>query len=696
MSGFKVQIETANETLVYTNKEIKTLNTRTFATNDATKPVYKAFPNSGTLVIADIGLELFNKAINGEFDNTYNFIVRIYKGDNLIAYHIVNQRPKYDFKNKTLTLSLGNEIDSFASTNYNGYTYPYDKKPANASDIVEDILQTNDYVFETLSKLSLPIKFAYLPKSNKQISIDKVLEVLSSSLIKVPYKSKGLDRFKFIDMTGKSLSKTIYKILPKHINKSFVPNIILDNRFTNIVLNAKNVYLQGKGDYEVYNTNINNIIIEDENSNSNVSKVSDDLSVSNRLVYWDLPTASNREGIVIGVKGGNLFYYKQVVVVNEKQNSNLTTIIDIPKAKKLENDTLKDIYENTNPTISMLYTVNKYKTKPIYAVKNSNTSGGEFSYWSTDIMDSSKFPTIEELKKLGVAESNTYQGLIPTNFVNSVTNSLENEIKVEIIADRFKGLSDLIYNSYRKDFEGYSKFLIGRQSILLTANGLIKTLEYGSGISYDYKEYIEGTAQLIEIIPLSISISYKGVVSEIKFDENYSVVSSDSNINVFESTNENELIQSGLNYAEQDSLAKTVVTEMQAFYQDGIRTGNLSVIFDNYKSTDTKNTKDIDTPFEIGDLVIPCKDFDGTPIITKNNKPVVYKVVGNEIEKNGNAGIQHLQLMESPFVDYENTNIDLLSVEDSTNTVDNSINTVQDSNESVEQFEITDKDLLNL
>lgn len=679
MSGFRVQIQTANETLNYTNKEIKTLNTRTFATNDATKPVYKAFPNSGTLVIADIGLQLFNKAINGEFDNTYNFIVRIYKGDNLIAYHIVNQRPKYDFKNKTLTLSLGNEIDSFASTNYNGYTYPYDKKSEKTINIINDILQTYNYDYEPITKLSYPIKFAYLPKSDKQIAIDKVLELLSSSLIKVPIKESGLDEFKIIDMTSKIISEeTIYKILPKHINKSFVPNIILDNRFTNIVLNAKNVYLQGKGDYEVYNTNINNINIEE---NSNVSKVSDDLS-NNQVVTWN-DFDIDQHGEIIGVKGGNLFYYKQVVVVNEKQNSNLTTVIDIPKAKKIENDILKDIYENTNPTISMLYTVNKYKTKPIYAVKEPDALPMQFSYWSTDIMDSSKFPTIEELKKLGVAESNTYQGIIPTNFDNYDSGGKE---KVEIIADRFKELSDLIYNSYRKDFEGYSKFLIGRQSILLNAKGEIK---YHDLTEFKFYSYIEGTAQLVEIIPLSISISYKGVVSEIKFDENYSVVSSDSNINVFESTNENELIQSGLNYAEQDSLAKKVVTEMQAFYQDGIRTGNLSVIFDKYQSTDNKTTKDIDTPFEIGDLVIPCKDFDGTPIITKNNKPVVYKVVGNEIEKNGNAGIQHLQLMESPFVDYENTAIDLLSVEDSTNTV-------QDSNESVEEFEITDKDLLNL
>ena len=120
---------------------IQDLSTRTMATNNPTQPVFDVFANQGLLVLKDKDLTLYNNAISGVFDNTYQFDVFLYKGNKLIASHIVNQRPYYDFANKTLTLNLGNSIDSFLNVLYKGFEYPLE--PQAIETIQRNILNNN-------------------------------------------------------------------------------------------------------------------------------------------------------------------------------------------------------------------------------------------------------------------------------------------------------------------------------------------------------------------------------------------------------------------------------------------------------------------------------------------------------------------------------------------------------------------------
>ena len=123
MGKFRAKIivkisEDASQEIPFEFDTIQDLSTRTMATNNHTQPVFDVFANQGTLVLKDKDLTLYNNAINGVFDNAYQFEVFLYKGETLLARHIINQRPYYDFANKTLTLSLGNSIDSFANSLY--------------------------------------------------------------------------------------------------------------------------------------------------------------------------------------------------------------------------------------------------------------------------------------------------------------------------------------------------------------------------------------------------------------------------------------------------------------------------------------------------------------------------------------------------------------------------------------------------
>ena len=265
MSEFRAEIDIVNssgntETLVFNKDRLKSLRTRTFCTNNPTQPVFDVFANDGTIVIKDIDLSLYNRALQGDFDNTYKFDVRLYKGTEQIAYHIVNQRPKYDFANKTLTLNLGNNIDILKDIVFKGYSRDYEE---NFNNIIIQIFSTvfQKFVFSSENKNYLKYKnaYPYLSETYCNQALKQVCEATNSSLIETSKLN-----FKFINMSSiidnENLSnKPIYKLLPKHINNSFTPNIILDNRFTNIIVNALDIYEDIKTDETVLEKDILNV-----------------------------------------------------------------------------------------------------------------------------------------------------------------------------------------------------------------------------------------------------------------------------------------------------------------------------------------------------------------------------------------------------------------------------------------------------
>ena len=563
---------------------IEELSTRTMATNNPTQPVFDVFANQGTLVLKDKNLDLYNKAINGVFDNSYQFEVLLYKGDVLLAKHIINSRPYYDFANKTLTLSLGNSIDSFVNVLYEGFEYPL--KPKEIQVIQSDILQKtlegkNSYIeYKNLSnkKASVP----YLPEMSTKQALTKTLETIGCSMIETPIERYDKS-YKLVDMLGRETEGKVYKLLPKHTRKSFVPNIILDNRFSDVGVNATNLYT------EVLNKTIFNVLetVNDEKITNVTSLVS--FFRSNII----------KEEIGNIVKFGELLVTKRQYYEIKKIQSiyqNLEHLLKIEKDNPSQNE---------NPTITI------FCEKTIY--KNIENIGKKsFLYNSSE-----KKVTVEDW------------GL------SDISNNLEDNTKWEKISDEIKEFGRIYYPSFIEhdllvegdvgNYYGENIFKIEDGNLEIDTKILIG-LEYYKLFPYENlavsttvgSTYSSFTPVIEKVIykPISVNITYNGIVKEIKLDETVQIISTENNINKFETTKGNELVQTNLDGSD-NSIAKLLQQDLFNFYKDGIRTGDINVIFSNYVSTDGTTTKDIDTPFEVGDYVVPCKDNQGTPIITK-------------------------------------------------------------------------------
>lgn len=702
------------ETLEFDSKKYESLSTRSFVTNNASKPVFSVFPNEGRVIVKDTDLNLFNKAINGDFDNTYNFEVEIYKGQNLIARHIVNNRPQYNYENKTLSLNLGNEIDNYDSTNYEGFTYPL--KSATSLEILANILDMSiadmnlSSTVESNVDFELEYKIPYLPSSTRKVAIDNVLQTIGCSAIQKP--NKGL---KFINLLGYGdLDKPIHYILPKHIKSSFVPNIILDNRFTEVKINTKNIYKE-TGETKVYNENF---LISPTSyiANDNTSYTKDEHAPSPDLSAYG-----------VYVKNVAQKYYSFTFSINKYLNSNLQKVLNLYIDKKDANGK----YEKTNPTISVICKQIRYKyignetfVVVVFtdsgsfagsSLRNENLEVAISKYKSdTSLWQKEEETMIEET----TPEETTFEKSFyftdfygkESVFTASTTNSL----------DRF--IFEPTKTENENSFNVLYKILLGK---------VYAELDFQTPTK-DGESRVSQNLYVVETIPQSITVSFDGIIEEIKFDKNIIEQAGNSDINTLEFTNDNTLMQNAESFNYGNNIGIINCDNLHHFYKNGIRTGKLSCIFDNYDEN-----KNIDQAFEIGDLVIPCKDNSQTPIITKsealqkqtflvavstntqytsslyfgeyecvldfpvnlfkieitnnygyaepqykiNGKtltirlfggkngetireyvtltpleetivglPVVYKVVDVEVEDNNGAGVQHLTLMETPFI----------------------------------------------
>lgn len=618
------------ETLEFDNKKYENLSTRSFVTNDATKPNFSAFPNEGRVILKDTDLTLFNKAINGDFDNAYNFEVDIYKGDTHIAHHIVNQRPKYDYGNKTMVLNLGNEIDNFRNTNYEGFSYPLTSTYQGAilADIFGFPLSELDYQADFENDEQIEYQIPYLPQGDKQTALNNVLQTMGCSLI------KSTDKYKFIDMLGNSDNgKPIYYILPKHIRKSFVPNIILDNRFTDIKINTKNVYKQIVANEVVYKANNFLPILTTHTKKNSYSKT--------YYRHNSEPEAGYNPIVSVGIYEMDYAYGYKKIDLSEYQNLNLNKILEIPYPQ----ENAEEEFENFNPTFSCRFKKTVYAPKPIVAeFEASFSSVPPVTNWNYDNYPKSYFKHTEQEEENGVTYPYVEEfdsGFLSKNTTEEIFfgdgNTDLNE-KFTFSTDRF--LKSPTIEKNENQYSLIFNALFGKSYLICKCEG---------GVDEGITSYVPGFGQLVTIEPISISVSYQGTVEEIKFDKEETTSRGGISTNIYETTNSNTLMQKGLNYSSTTNIALNIANDIYKFYENGIRTGTLSCVFGDYNSNSIE-IKNIDQPFEIGDLVIPCKDNNKTPIITKNTKAVVYKVVEVEIEDNNGAGIQHLTLMETPFI----------------------------------------------
>ena len=596
------QSDDSFENISFEFDAIQDLSTRTMATNNPTQPVFDVFANQGLLVVKDKDLTMYNNAINGVFDNAYQFDVFFYKGNVLIASHIVNQRPFYDFANKTLTLSLGNSIDNFENIVYSGLKYNFTND--NIKNIQKSILRRISPLssFIGLESGNKNVSVPYLPEMSSKQALKKTLEATGCSIIEAKNDTTN-KTYQLIDMLGRETNGKVNKLIPKHTRKSFTPNIILDNRFSDIAVNATNLY-KNISTQEVFGKNINKVDYTTfpetwEASNMGETQITGEGTAAERYC-----------GGFIKIQGIEKYFY--TVESYERIYQNLKQVLEVTnKASKTEKE-----QENKNPTLSIYTKISKYRyigTLPKATITNSITEGRRYvRNWNISSLDTNinnnslwELESSEE-QELSHLNKDVFKKTFNFYFLDA---SKDLTVETNTSYDIFQ--EDPKFKIVGKWLDIKSCFIVGKKYLELSTS----TMQLGYNEWTTANEDVNITQVVYE--PIGLTISYDGIVQEIKFDKTLQLVLSGNNINKFETEKGNELIQTNLDGTIENSTALLLEKDLYNFYKDGIRTGEIDVIFGDYISTDGTETKDIDTPFEVGDYVIPCKDNLGTAIITK-------------------------------------------------------------------------------
>ena len=676
MSAIKAIIYTSTkdttDNLVFENDDIIAISTNSKVINDIENPEFDIFPNSGTLTVKDKKLVIYNKALNGAFDD-FQYKVEYKVDEEVFATHIINERPRYDYENKTCTFYLGNDLDNLDTLQTSVYPYPKEERSLYVifKDLMDKVfrlteedtrnilkakyfgtinINTQKGTYSTYEQYfrSIGIIYPFLPSTNAREALKTILFIAQCGL----YKNKNnefqivrLDGytdgegFKKQSATEQKVYKNVYLIEPQHINKGFVPSVILNNK------------------YDVFNMPYYNA---EKNlySGEEVFKKKYSLSeLTTTTIKIDLPFEKNDNYISTPTSGFNdLFWiygaqkaleittFDKNIEIEKNQNNNLLEIVEILESLKAE---------GLNPVVSIL--TDKKITK--YNVDFSVDKNGIYSY------DESKLSLKEPTDTIEYPFQPTQNGVLIDSFsYNDISDAWPIPIETEV--------KELFYNSnivLNKEIVNYNFKIDLKNYICGTKIERIygSTTHTWTTVEGDYS----GTLELIEIIPKSITIIVKGTVYKIEFNEATKVYKAYNNSQYNYNLQKSLQLLQDTSYIslpstiQHHNVVNLLPGNLYHAFIGGIHTGELTVIRGDYRQKETVTITNITTNtstntvtytitknklFEIGDKVMPCKDYNETPIVTrgKNKEPVIFQVVDVETFAEGGALFQHLKLRE--------------------------------------------------
>ena len=243
-----------NNSLTFDETQVLDWSTKTFCTSEASSTIFDVFPNSGQIVLKDIGLDLYNNSINGLFDSNYNYEVNIYIDDEKIAHHIINQQPYYNYEDKTLTLDLGNALDITNELVYEGYKYPLEEQDFLTifKNTVLDIFSISETELNKLLSTkydfnytfgeyfsTIKIEYPYLSSKPQREILKNLLTIAKCCLYQDENKKPVLVRMDGgysgsydNNRVNTLMYNNVNFVLPDQINKGFVPSIIQKNNYS--------------------------------------------------------------------------------------------------------------------------------------------------------------------------------------------------------------------------------------------------------------------------------------------------------------------------------------------------------------------------------------------------------------------------------------------------------------------------------
>lgn len=643
-----------NPQRTYYNEDILRLTTRTRATSTPSEPIFNAFANTGTIIISDTDLAIYNDARKGLFDK-YNYTVQINLNGKPVSRHNISTRPEYNYSDKTLILQLGDSIDMLDKLTYQGYYY--NEKEETAYDLFLDLMQKafnvsdDDFAllmngtsvddnknFEKIFK-SKTIPYPYMPQMSYRQAFNNILSLTKCSLT---LNSSG--KFKLNYMLKKSDYSTEYGdiiIDATQTNSPFYPSIILGNKFDSTEIRYNNVQDVIEADVTL-GSDENNEFKLDVRDKSNL--------VSNKTVGYIANSFREPQysGDDIGIECWRFSYIrldelrgKQVQQTNFKYNKysnyNLIKILNVVKNE------MKDISINVEQKtiinegiVDVTWTTNLNSPPKIDAVFPWD-EGGTGVYNTTTQIDYLEVNASQFIEKFTVSE---YDNL---TFYKPVSLSWNLSQENETIFNELKENTNL----YETEFTGY----ISQDYTYSTTYGIIKY--NGLDVEGDYTgKNLQAKRVRILMKPLSISLTIKGDRRVIKFEDISTIYTKNNKIeNTLSLSNYGTLLQNTSSVNNSSKEAETFLD----YYKNGIHTATIKVLGGipyNYEKTALVQKTNF---FEIGD-VVKIKDYNNRyPLLYIDNneeteQPIRFQIIDNEIQYEGGIAYQNLTLAELSYV----------------------------------------------
>lgn len=689
--------------LDFENEDLLTLNFEYQSTTNYSNPIYDTYPSYGNIEIQDKNLTLYNMAINDEF-NDYEYPVEIFVNNSIVGKFVITELPVYSYASKTLSITVGDRLSKIDSLYYGGYKYPLEQQTIDVifKDIlksydgtltdeeIETILDESVYSAKTsglaithttykdyMQTITVPYPYIAANKTFRQ-AFQHVLTVIQSALI-----TDKVTKYRLVRMDGNSpqAEEESIAILQNQMLSQFIPTIILPNKFNVCEVNSKRVVVDYNKDKLIETHELDSIgknPISDGTYNQNTEHLTESV---NSLYYTDVELEIEK----------NSYSQERVQTQTSKDVDRLYKYLD-NNLKKV----LSCVYsKNKNPTIQI--TVKKIIKRiegTVTLKQDTDTSSATYSQWlivhgsfvpksgATEEFVSEDYMSFE---KFSQTESFSFGGDLAFDTYNYKTVTCSTTTTADDGTDTFEEYDDLYLLRFDR--------IIGR-----TVNAICCEFRagYTIGDSSSWFTRQDHTYKYIITYEFAkIGITYSGDYTEITFNDT-TIAKKKAEI-----TKENKVSLVGGDTLMQyegsltdTSIPYLVADNMLAVFDEGLNGGQLNamgwdyygfkglstlrkIIYYTTTAVSASETSPFQKFFEIGDVVMPCKDNKSTPIITRgvdydnNPVPMYFQVVKNSVTFQGGKFSQNLTLREAKMPKKELTQYypPTLSISGSTLTI---------------------------
>ena len=568
--------------LEYGIKDIVSLSSISQVIANEELPNFDYFPNSGTLTVKDNNLVIYNKALNGEFDD-FRYKVKYFLNNKPISSHIINERPNYDYESKTCTFYLGNEADYAINQPLPIYAYPlksqtlyevfynlmikiYNISYEDFEDLMSGVygksnlggslkpLMTFREYFEFIK-----IMFPYMSATSAREALKNVLTIAQCGLF-----INRENKFKLVRLDGytnrNNIFENTYLIPPSCISQGFVPSVMLSNKFNEIDI-----------EHKLYNLEYHYNELFDKTKlvfNPYGDKVFEETTGDK--------TDAKDSDFGLGLNApANAILCQQINLVNNN------TFNQVQFPFYLQNN-LKNLllpYDLTLEKPNCLFTIKK-------TTKTSQCTFDYYNWRPNNITDSYKENNILDFisneTNIETFEETISLSYIPIDFTKTKEFSIPwagGEVKTTLT------VNTKIPENQAFSFSGFTSFANQYITSSLTVLSKIKIVDiYGikiDGVSFDGANKVETTYEFE-----SVEISLYGNWSLIVFSNGTSKFVNSQNVsNQTTISSTSEIVQDTSYFDNQsNNMINAIGNTALSVYDKGLQTGNLTVISHNYNT----------------------------------------------------------------------------------------------------------------